>query len=259
MLTLLLVGLVACLLGLLLHKRERRWEHERQTKDVGRTFFCWKNLNLLNLSVLLSFVNRELVIQKVAGCCRRGNQVSYKYSKVGWANEWINIVFVQTLVLQVMAGKHIFQANLCLLKDAASDAVEHIASCYSLTLCITSSNHGPDVKKWKEQFHSSYTDSKFFNVQLQTSVITLDRWAATFPSKFETQRCLATRAGPNGSKHRHLSRKLTSKSVFKCFFFFFFVCGVFFEEEDEVASYAPIKKQKTRIKSEKKSSSMAFN
>lgn len=177
MLTLLLVGLVACLLGLLLHKRERRWEHERQTKDVGRTFFCWKNLNLLNLSVLLSFVNRELVIQKVAGCCRRGNQVSYKYSKVGWANEWINIVFVQTLVLQVMAGKHIFQANLCLLKDAASDAVEHIASCYSLTLCITSSNHGPHVKKWKEQFHSSYTDSKFFNVQLQTSVITLDRWA----------------------------------------------------------------------------------
>lgn len=27
--------------------------------------------------------NRELVIQKVVGCCRRGNQVSYKYSKVG--------------------------------------------------------------------------------------------------------------------------------------------------------------------------------
>uniref|UniRef100_A0A8C9ZNR3 Insulin-like growth factor 2 receptor n=1 Tax=Sander lucioperca TaxID=283035 RepID=A0A8C9ZNR3_SANLU len=48
MLSLLLVGLCVCLLGLLLHKRERR----------------------------------ELVIQKVAGCCRRGNQVSYKYSKV---------------------------------------------------------------------------------------------------------------------------------------------------------------------------------
>ncbi|XP_029281689.1 cation-independent mannose-6-phosphate receptor [Cottoperca gobio] len=48
MLTLLLVGLTVCLLGLLLHKRERR----------------------------------ELVIQKVAGCCKRGNQVSYKYSKV---------------------------------------------------------------------------------------------------------------------------------------------------------------------------------
>ncbi|XP_067429257.1 cation-independent mannose-6-phosphate receptor [Thunnus thynnus] len=47
-LSLLLVGLTVCLLGLLLHKRERR----------------------------------ELVIQKVAGCCRRGNQVSYKYSKV---------------------------------------------------------------------------------------------------------------------------------------------------------------------------------
>lgn len=53
MLTVLLVGLVACLLGLLLHKRERR----------------------------------ELVIQKVAGCCRRGNQVSYKYSKVNMDEE----------------------------------------------------------------------------------------------------------------------------------------------------------------------------
>ncbi|XP_041660412.1 cation-independent mannose-6-phosphate receptor [Cheilinus undulatus] len=52
-LTLLLVGLVVCLLGLLLHKRERR----------------------------------ELVIQKVAGCCRRGNQVSYKYSKVNMDEE----------------------------------------------------------------------------------------------------------------------------------------------------------------------------
>lgn len=27
--------------------------------------------------------HRELVVQKVASCCRRGNQVSYKYSKVG--------------------------------------------------------------------------------------------------------------------------------------------------------------------------------
>ncbi|XP_034555992.1 cation-independent mannose-6-phosphate receptor [Notolabrus celidotus] len=53
MLTLLLVGLAVCLLGLLLHKRERR----------------------------------ELVIQKVAGCCRRGNQVSYKYSKVNMDEE----------------------------------------------------------------------------------------------------------------------------------------------------------------------------
>ncbi|XP_049445309.1 cation-independent mannose-6-phosphate receptor isoform X1 [Epinephelus fuscoguttatus] len=53
MLTLLLVGLSVCLLGLLLHKRERR----------------------------------ELVIQKVAGCCRRGNQVSYKYSKVNMDEE----------------------------------------------------------------------------------------------------------------------------------------------------------------------------
>ncbi|XP_032398409.1 cation-independent mannose-6-phosphate receptor isoform X1 [Etheostoma spectabile] len=53
MLGLLLVGLCVCLLGLLLHKRERR----------------------------------ELVIQKVAGCCRRGNQVSYKYSKVNMDEE----------------------------------------------------------------------------------------------------------------------------------------------------------------------------
>ncbi|MEQ2262533.1 hypothetical protein XENORESO_014772, partial [Xenotaenia resolanae] len=47
-LSLLLVVLIVCLLGFLLHKRERR----------------------------------ELVMQKVTGCCRRGNQVSYKYSKV---------------------------------------------------------------------------------------------------------------------------------------------------------------------------------
>uniref|UniRef100_A0AAX7UFT6 MRH domain-containing protein n=1 Tax=Astatotilapia calliptera TaxID=8154 RepID=A0AAX7UFT6_ASTCA len=47
-LSLLLVVLIVCLMGLLLHKRERR----------------------------------ELVRQKIAGCCRRGNQVSYKYSKV---------------------------------------------------------------------------------------------------------------------------------------------------------------------------------
>ncbi|KAM3602400.1 uncharacterized protein V6R79_003255 [Siganus canaliculatus] len=53
MLILLLVGLVLCLLGLLLYKRERR----------------------------------ELVIQKVASCCRRGNQVSYKYSKVNMDEE----------------------------------------------------------------------------------------------------------------------------------------------------------------------------
>ncbi|XP_070781683.1 cation-independent mannose-6-phosphate receptor [Enoplosus armatus] len=53
MLSLLLVGVSACMLGLLLHKRERR----------------------------------ELVLQKVAGCCRRGNQVSYKYSKVNMDEE----------------------------------------------------------------------------------------------------------------------------------------------------------------------------
>ncbi|KAG7509424.1 cation-independent mannose-6-phosphate receptor [Solea senegalensis] len=52
-LSLLLLGLSLCLLGLLLHKRERR----------------------------------ELVIQKVSGCCRRGNQVSYKYSKVNMDEE----------------------------------------------------------------------------------------------------------------------------------------------------------------------------
>ncbi|XP_030627174.1 cation-independent mannose-6-phosphate receptor [Chanos chanos] len=47
-LSLLLVVLTACLLILLLYKRERR----------------------------------ELVVQKVTGCCKRGNPVSYKYSKV---------------------------------------------------------------------------------------------------------------------------------------------------------------------------------
>ncbi|KAM4713477.1 cation-independent mannose-6-phosphate receptor [Anableps anableps] len=53
MLILLLVVLVVCLLGYLLQKRERR----------------------------------ELVMQKVAGCCKRGNQVSYKYSKVNTDEE----------------------------------------------------------------------------------------------------------------------------------------------------------------------------
>ncbi|XP_061785459.1 cation-independent mannose-6-phosphate receptor [Nerophis lumbriciformis] len=48
LMSLLLAGLIVCLLAFLLRKRERR----------------------------------EMVIQKVAGCCRRGNQVSYKYSKV---------------------------------------------------------------------------------------------------------------------------------------------------------------------------------
>lgn len=53
MVVVLLVGSSACLLGLLLRKRERR----------------------------------ELVVQKVAACCRRGNQVSYKYSKVNMDEE----------------------------------------------------------------------------------------------------------------------------------------------------------------------------
>ncbi|XP_031437958.2 cation-independent mannose-6-phosphate receptor, partial [Clupea harengus] len=47
-LSLLLIGLTLCLLVLLLHKRERR----------------------------------ELVMKKVTGCCKRGNPVAYKYSKV---------------------------------------------------------------------------------------------------------------------------------------------------------------------------------
>ncbi|KAM8847361.1 cation-independent mannose-6-phosphate receptor [Synchiropus picturatus] len=47
-LSMLLLGLLLCVLALLLRNRERR----------------------------------ELVMQKVTGCCRRGNQVSYKYSKV---------------------------------------------------------------------------------------------------------------------------------------------------------------------------------
>ncbi|XP_051816613.1 cation-independent mannose-6-phosphate receptor isoform X1 [Acanthochromis polyacanthus] len=60
-LSLLLVGLTVCLLGLLLHKRER--------------------------SFVFLYPSRELVIQKVAGCCKRGNQVSYKYSKVNMDEE----------------------------------------------------------------------------------------------------------------------------------------------------------------------------
>ncbi|KAM6964907.1 cation-independent mannose-6-phosphate receptor [Aplochiton taeniatus] len=52
-LSVLLVVLTICLLVLLLHKKERR----------------------------------ELVIQKVTGCCRRGNAVSYKYSKVNGDDE----------------------------------------------------------------------------------------------------------------------------------------------------------------------------
>ncbi|KAM6915608.1 cation-independent mannose-6-phosphate receptor [Xenentodon cancila] len=52
-LSFLLLGLTVCLLGLLLYKQERR----------------------------------ELVMQKVASCCRRGNQVSYKYSKVNTDEE----------------------------------------------------------------------------------------------------------------------------------------------------------------------------
>uniref|UniRef100_A0A4W5NI57 Insulin-like growth factor 2 receptor n=1 Tax=Hucho hucho TaxID=62062 RepID=A0A4W5NI57_9TELE len=52
-LSMLLVVLAICLLVLLLHKRERR----------------------------------ELVIQKVTGCCRRGNPVAYKYSKVNMDDE----------------------------------------------------------------------------------------------------------------------------------------------------------------------------
>lgn len=50
---LLLVGLVVCLLGFLLLKRERR----------------------------------ELVMQKITYCCKRGNQISYKYSKVNTDEE----------------------------------------------------------------------------------------------------------------------------------------------------------------------------
>uniref|UniRef100_A0A3Q2EC35 Insulin-like growth factor 2 receptor n=1 Tax=Cyprinodon variegatus TaxID=28743 RepID=A0A3Q2EC35_CYPVA len=53
MLGLLLVVFIVCLLGFLLHKRERR----------------------------------ELVMQKVAGCCKKGNQISYKYSKVNTDEE----------------------------------------------------------------------------------------------------------------------------------------------------------------------------
>lgn len=37
--------------------------------------------------------HRELVVQKVASCCRRGNQVSYKYSKVGACQKKTTTIF----------------------------------------------------------------------------------------------------------------------------------------------------------------------
>lgn len=37
----------------------------------------------MNVLLYVSHLSRELVMQKVAGCCRRENQFSYKYSKVG--------------------------------------------------------------------------------------------------------------------------------------------------------------------------------
>lgn len=77
-LTVLLLGLTVCLLGLVLHKRERR------LMDVSYfRLICPHFLLLFLKKKLVSFANRELVIQKVANCCRRANQVSYKYSKVG--------------------------------------------------------------------------------------------------------------------------------------------------------------------------------
>lgn len=77
-LTVLLVGLTVCLVGLLLHKRERRWGYQHKRRG-GESFG-----NVWVILLHLSPPHRELVIQKVAGCCRRGNQISYKYSKVGW-------------------------------------------------------------------------------------------------------------------------------------------------------------------------------
>jgi len=62
--------------------RKRGGEDRRHPTEAGEL----KDLeNVLLISRECVFVlDRELVIQKVAGCCRRGNQVSYKYSKVGW-------------------------------------------------------------------------------------------------------------------------------------------------------------------------------
>lgn len=77
-LTVLLVGLTVCLLGLVLHKRERRL-----TDMSDFRLICPHFVLLFLKKKLVSFADRELVIQKVANYCRRANQVSYKYSKVG--------------------------------------------------------------------------------------------------------------------------------------------------------------------------------
>lgn len=80
-LTILLVGLTICLLGLLLHKRERRLMDVSYLRLICPHFAL--GFFFLKEKKLVSFADRELVIQKVANCCRRANQVSYKYSKVG--------------------------------------------------------------------------------------------------------------------------------------------------------------------------------
>lgn len=96
-LTVLLVGLAACLLGLLLQKRERRLT-DASYFGVLQLFVLLLFL-LLQKKILVSFAGRELVIQKVTSCCRRANQVSYKYSKVGRSltpiRFWSNVTELQ--------------------------------------------------------------------------------------------------------------------------------------------------------------------
>lgn len=68
----------------------------QKPENVGVIFIFLTGRNAVN-SHACRFVlplNRELVMQKVAGCCRRGNQVSYKYSKVGRSDERMNPEFI---------------------------------------------------------------------------------------------------------------------------------------------------------------------
>lgn len=74
-LSLLLVVLTICMLVLLLYKQERRYTHTHtHCFSLFMNFSCWLS------SVWFCF--RGLFIQKLVSCCKRRNQVSYKYSKV---------------------------------------------------------------------------------------------------------------------------------------------------------------------------------
>lgn len=50
--------------------------------------------------------SRELVMQKVSSCCRRGNQLSYKYSKVGGRGAGgVGVTASSVLDMHVLVGR----------------------------------------------------------------------------------------------------------------------------------------------------------